>query len=88
MCLEQAPRAMVVLVHFTKPHHPAFTSSDSHSVLKLFLGWEGELALGHLCPPTAVRVLVTPFSLLWESLSQKTTSVGPDLGRTLQRWGG
>lgn len=48
------------------PHHPGFTSPGAHSGLRLFLGWEGRLAVGHLCPPASVPqlflVLMKPFS--------------------------
>lgn len=69
------------------PRHPGFTSSGSHSGLRLFLGWEGGWFGDTSVPLQLFLVLMTPFSLLWESLGQKTTSVGLDLGRMVQGWG-
>lgn len=68
------------------PRHPGFASPGAYSGLRLFLGWEGRLALGHLCPPAAVPCPHESLSsqcLLWESHSQETTSDGLALWRTV-----
>lgn len=46
MRLEQAPRAMVVLVHFSEPRHPGFTSSGSRSWAQAISGMGGRAGFG------------------------------------------
>lgn len=54
MCLEQAPRAMVVLGHFTKPPPPWLHFLRLTLWAQAISGVGRRVVWGHLCPPTAV----------------------------------